>query len=233
MTLIEELELELEETVEEYKEASRLSTQFNSRLNSIGAHKVRVEDCLKELRDGVGHYRTAENLGDDDLLSEEGDELQRCCEEAEDLLPDDEMPALPENFVGPQERPVASKTPLKENIRWDLTATDLDHPDFGFELAWERSNWDELMSRMKDFESWTYNQLVTDDRHDSSGIIKVHKLGNDAQERLDELDLEDLDVLLKFEITSACRLWGYTRGNGVCVVLWYDPLHKVYPLPGY
>jgi hypothetical protein len=48
-----------------------------------------------------------------------------------------------------------------------------------------------------------------------------------AQNRLEELELEDLGDLFRFREGATLRFWGYEI-DGIFYALWWDPNHKVY-----
>lgn len=58
-------------------------------------------------------------------------------------------------------------------------------------------------------------------------LTPIDKLIPDAQNRLRQLKLDDMDTLARFSVQGLPRVWGFRRGNAFCV-LWYDPKHEVY-----
>jgi hypothetical protein len=51
----------------------------------------------------------------------------------------------------------------------------------------------------------------------------------EAQARLVDIQLEDLDEIFRFRVGFAQRLYGF-RICDVFFILWWDPEHKIYPL---
>ena len=86
-----------------------------------------------------------------------------------------------------------------------------------------RDVWD----RMSSFEGMSVAQLNTQGSHHR---VTVSSLSKTAKARLRELQLEDLGELWSFRITSAKRFWCIKHEN-VYALLWWDPNHKVYPVP--
>lgn len=59
--------------------------------------------------------------------------------------------------------------------------------------------------------------------------IEIADLCKDAQERLRELQRDDIDRLYGWRITGPARVWCAMYGD-VMYVLWWDPDHLVYPV---
>jgi hypothetical protein len=56
----------------------------------------------------------------------------------------------------------------------------------------------------------------------------VDKLIKEAQDRLTEISLDDLDELTSLHLTGKGRVWGIID-QGVMNLLWWDPEHQVCP----
>lgn len=61
-----------------------------------------------------------------------------------------------------------------------------------------------------------------------SHFVSVLRLERDAQKRLIELGLDDLDELMSFRCGGKQRVWCVLEGNTMRV-LWWDPNHEVCP----
>jgi hypothetical protein len=77
----------------------------------------------------------------------------------------------------------------------------------------------------------TWNEICaeTSGRHRKHHPQPVESLVKEAQQRLDEIDLDDLSELFRFRLMGEQRLWGVRIGVQFYVV-WWDPHHKVYPV---
>ncbi len=57
--------------------------------------------------------------------------------------------------------------------------------------------------------------------------VAVDKLIKEAQDRLVEINLDDLDELASLHLTGKGRVWGIID-RGVMDLLWWDAEHRVY-----
>ncbi len=73
----------------------------------------------------------------------------------------------------------------------------------------------------------TWNEILIRDKSQNHAIA-IGELGKAAQDRLVEIQLDDLDSLISLRVGSIERVWGFREEN-VFLVLWWDPKHQVYP----
>jgi hypothetical protein len=117
--------------------------------------------------------------------------------------------------------------PNIENIymSWRFSKADLGGPyhccNFShddYKLIWDR---------LRAFEGMNIDAFKRDGSlHD----ITPDKLSPDAQNRLNELQLDDVDTVYSFHIKGKCRLWCIRHLNIFCI-LWWDREHKAYLVP--
>ena len=62
----------------------------------------------------------------------------------------------------------------------------------------------------------------------NSHFISIDKLCKDAQKRLEELHLDDVEELYSLRLTGTKRLFGIRVGASL-EILWYDPDHSICP----
>jgi hypothetical protein len=68
--------------------------------------------------------------------------------------------------------------------------------------------------------------------HRKHHAIPIGSLCSEAQRRLENLKLDDLDDLFEFRLGNRRRLWGHVH-DGVFYPVWWDEHHQVYPVePG-
>lgn len=79
-----------------------------------------------------------------------------------------------------------------------------------------------------ELERLTWHEIMVV-RRDSNHKMDVEKLCPDAQKRLIELRLDDIDELFSIRIGKARRIWGI-REAAILKLLWWDPEHQVYPM---
>jgi hypothetical protein len=103
---------------------------------------------------------------------------------------------------------------------WDVTADDL-REIIQFLQQMERLTWTEIRAQ-------TTGGRTGHHKHHS---IEVERLCPEAQRRLRDLRLDDLDELFRFRLGGRRRLWGAINNqDGAFYVLWWDPDHQVYPV---
>jgi hypothetical protein len=86
-----------------------------------------------------------------------------------------------------------------------------------FQLLWDKLRSYEKMNVAKLREANSFHPMA---------VVNVSR---DAKLRLQLLQLDDIDRLYSFHITSACRLWCMKHSN-ILSILWWDTEHKVYPV---
>jgi hypothetical protein len=85
----------------------------------------------------------------------------------------------------------------------------------------------DLLSKMASFESMTVGEIFAPGSEHGK-TYAVEKLPRAALKRLQELERDDETELARLRCGGAPRLYGFLRDN-VFHVLWWDPMHKVYP----
>lgn len=82
-----------------------------------------------------------------------------------------------------------------------------------------------VIKRLVEFERMTLAQIRDTHSHEVpiDGICKA------AQDRLAEIRLDDLEYLFSLRITGRERVW-CIRDINMMNVLWWDPLHEVWPV---
>ncbi|MFB7831994.1 hypothetical protein [Streptomyces sp. NPDC056056] len=86
----------------------------------------------------------------------------------------------------------------------------------------ERLTWREIRAQL------TGGQLRRGPKHKP---IPLSSLCKEAQDRLQHLNLDDLEELFRFRTGNMERLWGVIKGDSprVFYPIWWDPLHQVCP----
>lgn len=99
---------------------------------------------------------------------------------------------------------------------------------FGWHIV-DESTLDGIRTKLGFFESMTINQIFVEGRHINHSVQR-DKLCPEAQKRLKELRLDDIDELHSLHLTGKQRVWGILSEN-VIALLWWDPEHKICPSP--
>lgn len=82
----------------------------------------------------------------------------------------------------------------------------------------------EIREKLRCFESMTFGEILGRNNH----LVGVSSLCKRAQDRLEELRLDDIDELLSLHLTGLKRVWGILEHN-VVILLWWDPNHEICP----
>ncbi|MEO5370726.1 MAG: hypothetical protein H7833_11710 [Magnetococcus sp. DMHC-1] len=107
-------------------------------------------------------------------------------------------------------------------LSWQLRHMDMDGP-FGWRvLQGKNVFWDDIFPKLKNFEAMTWQEIAGDRHH----AIQVDQLSSQAQRRLAELNLDDIDEVFSLALGGRERIVGI-RERSRFLVLWWDPDHQV------
>jgi len=85
-----------------------------------------------------------------------------------------------------------------------------------------------ILRKIKKFETMKWGEIQKQrSKHHS---MPVANICSDAQKRLKEIGIFDIDELFSFNINGKKRIWGL-KDRFIFEVLWWDPEHEVYPVP--
>jgi hypothetical protein len=117
---------------------------------------------------------------------------------------------------------------LKQNPAWQLQILDIHHNKWGWGRL-KNHHMDDVLSKLKSYESMTWGEIRSDKQRDHS--IPIASLSSEAQKRIKELGIEDFcgDELYRLRFKGKQRVWGVVRSHKF-YVLWWDPDHTVYPV---
>lgn len=111
------------------------------------------------------------------------------------------------------------------HIAWRFSKADMGGPYHCNNFSY--SDHQQLWVRLRSFEGMNSAQLKdAGSLHD----IPTNELTPDAKKRLEELNLDDLEIIYSFKIDGPCRLWCMRYENIFCV-LWWDRNHGAYYVP--
>lgn len=87
----------------------------------------------------------------------------------------------------------------------------------------------QLLGRLRGIESMTLHAVFsTDGRIGKDYQLDKGLPNKDANKRLEELGLDDLDFISRLRITGERRLYGIREANQF-YALWWDPHHEIWP----
>ncbi len=117
-------------------------------------------------------------------------------------------------------------------ISWQFRTMDLE-PYWSRKIISEDIEYyKKILDKLKSFECSKWNELETQSfgskgksKHHSVDISNIIK---EAQKRLIELHLDDIDQLFSLRLDGKSRIWGI-RESGYLKILWFDPDHEICP----
>jgi hypothetical protein len=107
-------------------------------------------------------------------------------------------------------------------VSWRFAFADRDGP-----FAWTKLNdpdFKSVIERLREFEQMDEKSL----RETGSHFIETHQFSKPARDRLQAIQLDDLDGLFSLRIQGKPRVFCRVDG-GHFDVLWWDPEHEVCP----
>lgn len=121
---------------------------------------------------------------------------------------------------------------IKKTPVWAFSRCDIGHK------KWSITNYDfinEIFKKLVDYERMTWQEIqsASGGRREGNGtnshFVNVAELSKEAQDRLMELKLYDIDQLFSLRLAAKIRLYGILE-NGVFYILWYDKEHEIYEM---
>jgi hypothetical protein len=120
-----------------------------------------------------------------------------------------------------------------QNISWQFGLFDINS-NWGLKAIKNRDDFfeKELFPKLKNFENnnWEEIERQTHGRENKSKhhSVTIDKIIREAQNRLNELNLNDIDELFSLRLDGKFRIWGI-RKFGYLQILWLDPEHEICP----
>jgi len=133
-----------------------------------------------------------------------------------------EVPSIgkqPKIAVNPQE--YYSMSPSWRVSRMDVSGV------FGWDIL-DSEGISFILGKLANFETMTWREILLVAKKQNHNVA-VDKLSEEAQARLVEINLDDLDELTSLHLTGKGRVWGIMIGRGVMDLLWWDAGHRVCP----
>jgi hypothetical protein len=121
---------------------------------------------------------------------------------------------------------------LSQTLAWEFGRRDQDHEKFGWSGLDGKQMLELINVHLVNLESMTWSELLKASGGKKTGHgnnhhdIPVTQLSHEAQKRLMELCLDDIDSLFSLRITGTKRIFGIRDGR-VLRFLWHDPSHAV------
>lgn len=109
---------------------------------------------------------------------------------------------------------------------WSFAALDLDGP-FGWRSLVEPDDQVEVLNRLRALEKMTWHEIKMEGKKRNHSI-RVADCSKEAQKRLRELELDDVDELFSLGVKGEPRIIGILDRT-IFKILWWDPEHQVCP----
>lgn len=115
------------------------------------------------------------------------------------------------------------KNPMLEHPVWHIGSLDVEGK-WGWENIEKEFFFVNILPKIKNFESMFWNEILGRKSHP----IPTANLCKEAQKRLVDINLDDVEELVSLRLTGAQRIWG-VRYSNILKILWWDPKHEVCP----
>ena len=109
----------------------------------------------------------------------------------------------------------------EKGIAWHFEFLDRYGP-FGWDNATKEALWVQIRPMLSKLEKLSWPEIFM---HPKNHPIKKHNLSPEAQERLEEIEKNDIDEVISLGITKLSRVLGI-RNHNILKILWCDPNHK-------
>ncbi len=132
--------------------------------------------------------------------------------------------------TGKSPRIAAQNSPdsiLNRNPAWRFARMDVEGPWGWGNIQSARKFIEILSQKLKNFETMTWKEI---DKNGQSHIMPSANISSGAQNRLEEIRLNDIDFLYSIRLSAKERIWGIRECDSF-YLLWWDPEHTVYPVP--
>ena len=106
---------------------------------------------------------------------------------------------------------------------WRLSNLDVGCELYGWNLV-DGATLHEIRARLSYYEKMTFREIVGAKCHE----IDTWRLCKDARDRIEKIQLHP-ESLMSFRVNSKGRGWGMRVGH-IIDLIWWDPLHAVYPV---
>ena len=85
----------------------------------------------------------------------------------------------------------------------------------------------EIRTKLAYFESQTWNEILVIGKK-RNHTVSVTGICKEAQDRLVEIGLDDIEEIVSLRLSGPERIWGI-RNLSVLTLLWWDPNHQIWP----
>jgi hypothetical protein len=111
------------------------------------------------------------------------------------------------------------------NPAWRISKIEMVDP-----FGWHNLNAQEIkniQTKLSEFESMIWNEISVQGKKQHHSVT-IDQLSKEAQTRLEEKNIVDIDELFSLRLSGKQRVWGILE-QGILNLLWWDPNHQVCP----
>lgn len=137
-----------------------------------------------------------------------------------------EHPSAREVRVGGSPESVQNNSDVK-TPSWQFSRRDETHPDWGWKGLLPKQ-WRFILEHLQAFEGMTWAEIKATSGGRNHGNnhhpLQVTDLVTEAQNRLAEIGMIEVDEVFSLRLTNTLRIYGI-REDRVLSILWHDPHH--------
>lgn len=115
------------------------------------------------------------------------------------------------------------KSSYDEKPVWQVSILDVNGP-WGWMNIDKVYFFTQILPKIQNFESMLWKDILHRNNHE----VNVEQISKQAQKRLSDLKLDDVETMVSLRLTGKERLWGIKVYN-ILKFIWWDPNHEVYP----
>lgn len=145
-------------------------------------------------------------------------------------MPKKKTPALSQQPSGAKIPIVKENPEFYKNLKptWSFCRCDKEHDSWS--ICKCEDLWNKVIGKLGDLESQTWAEIMQSAGHRRHGTnnhhIAVEELAKEAQQRLVQLHLDQLETVFSIALDGKTRIIGILEGS-VFKLLWWDPDHEV------
>lgn len=140
------------------------------------------------------------------------------------------QPSIDPQFArqGEQRQPVVERsveTAKQGHAVWQFNTRDTQA------WTWENADYTSLLPKLADIERRGFKEIRSRGRtRGEHHFIPRGSLEPEAERRLKQRCLDDVDEVFSIHIAQKSRAWAVVYADHIACLLWWDPEHTVYPV---
>ena len=114
---------------------------------------------------------------------------------------------------------------------WKISKIDADSR-WGLPTLFSKRQCETIFKHLQGRETMTWEEIETQQggrtRGTNNHYVEISKLCTEAQNRLQQLNINDIDNLFSLRVNARIRIWGIREIN-ILQILWFDLEHEICP----